>query len=149
MLDSQQVFCSVRKTWVAATPEEMVRQQWIQHLTQPLGYPIESLGVEKELRQMPHLALSPMKLPTRRADLIVFGRDLLPLLLIEFKAVPLTEKAWRQVLGYNFYLGAPFVALANGQEARFGIRHGESFTRSIPHFKELKQHLTTEPTERH
>lgn len=119
------LFCSLRKTWVAALPEEKVRQELIHKMTQCLGYPLGSLILEKSLDQLPHLQAHP-SLPKRRADLIVLARDLhpqhpfYPLLLVECKAVPLTSKVLRQLIGYNQFVGAPFIAAVNQTQTYFG-----------------------------
>ncbi|WP_075883802.1 type I restriction enzyme HsdR N-terminal domain-containing protein [Candidatus Protochlamydia sp. W-9] len=122
-----QLFCSVRKKWILETPEEKVRQLLISHMTQNLGYPIGSLALEVTLSQMPHLRhIPPQQIPKRRADLVILtphlhpSFPLYPLLLIECKAVPLTDKAMRQVIGYNQFLQACFIGLANQDEKRLG-----------------------------
>ena len=109
---------SLRRQTVAATPEEMVRQRLIQAMIEQLGYPRELLVVEKALSQLPHLSQQ-KGLPRRRADLLCFGRNihpehsLFPLLLIECKEGLLNSDAEQQVLGYNHFVQAPYVALAN------------------------------------
>lgn len=119
------LFCSLRKMWVAALPEEKVRQTLIQKMTQQLGYPLGSLALEKNLNQLPHLQSHPA-LPKRRADLIVFAKDLhphhpfYPLLLIECKAVALTDKVLRQIVGYNQFVGAYFIAAVNQSSTYLG-----------------------------
>lgn len=142
-----QIFCSIRKTWVAARPEEIVRQQWIQHLTQQLGFPVESLALERELRHMPHLSLSSAPIPIRRADLVAFARgihsthEIYPLLVLECKAVNITAKTLRQLIGYNFYLKAPFIAVVNQTAAQFGWYDEEledfKFIPYIPRYLDL------------
>lgn len=83
-----------------------------------LGYPRELLVVEKKLSSLPHLQLKG-DLPNRRADLLCFGKNihpdyaLFPLLLIECKEGPVERQAEEQALGYNHYVQAPYVALAN------------------------------------
>lgn len=67
---------------------------------------------------MPHLALAP-QIPLRRADILCY-RQGSPLLLVECKAIPLTSKVLQQVIAYNYYLKAPYVAVANEQELRTG-----------------------------
>lgn len=122
MLD---IFCPLRKTWVAALPEEKVRQGLIHEMTQRLGYPLSSLVLEKSLDQLPHLQAHP-RLPKRRADLIVLAKDIhpqhsfYPILLVECKAVPLTHKVLRQMIGYNQFVGAPFIAAINQTQIYFG-----------------------------
>lgn len=113
------LFCLIRHTWVAAQPEEQIRQRLLHQLIYQLGYPIGSVGVEKSLRQMPHLQASAMRYPDRRADIICFYKEH-PLLLIECKAVPLDEKVLRQVIGYNLFVKAQFIAVANQETVSFG-----------------------------
>ncbi|MBA2369027.1 MAG: type I restriction enzyme HsdR N-terminal domain-containing protein [Candidatus Protochlamydia sp.] len=123
----QEVYCLVRSKWVSATPEEEVRQNLLIHMTKNLGYSKDSLSVEMTLSEMPHLQNFPTShFPKRRADLIVWAAGihpdfpLYPLLMIECKAIPLNLKAERQVIGYNQFLQACFVGLANQKEMRLG-----------------------------
>lgn len=111
------IYDPIRQLYVARTPEEEVRQQWIRELLLE-GYPPSLMAVEKELRTLPHLSSFPLgEVPKRRADIIVFAKDsrhaLSPLLMIECKVAPLTASFKRQVIGYNGVVGAPFVAIAN------------------------------------
>ena len=113
----KQVFDPIRRVWVAATPEELVRQQWIMRLIDDLHFPKELLAVEKELQ-----SLSNSKTPSRRIDLLSFMKQdstLSPLLLIECKEGNLTQRALNQAIGYNYYVNAPYVALVNQEQARF------------------------------
>lgn len=128
MADS--LFCLLRKIWVAALPEERVRQALIQEMTRRLGYPGGNLTLEKSLNQLPHLQAQ-RTLPKRRADLIVFAKNLhpqysfYPLLLVECKAVPLTDKVLRQIVGYNHFVRAYFIAAVNQTDCYLGYYHPE------------------------
>lgn len=125
------LFCPVRNCLVSDLPEERVRQALIQEMTLRLGYPVKSLALEKNLNQLPHLQSNPISLPKRRADLIVFAKDLhpqypfYPLLLIECKAVPLTDKVLRQLVGYNHFVKAYFIAAVNQNYTYLGFYHPE------------------------
>lgn len=136
------LFDPIRKKWVEATPEEKIRQHLIRYMIDTLGYPPLWMAVEKELSQLPHLQLTPtMEIAKRRADILVFApHTLSPLLLIECKAVPLTE-AIEQVVGYNALVQAPFVALANGKEVMTGHYNAElgryCFNHGMPSFEAL------------
>lgn len=66
-----------------------------------LGYPKGLIAVEKEVKSL-----------NRRFDLLVFANVEKPLLLVECKAHDWNEKEEMQLLGYNFWFGAPFVAMA-------------------------------------
>lgn len=140
------IYCQARKDWVVATPEEKIRQELLHHLG-TLGFPASHILVEKGLHQMPHLSLKGNTLPLRRADIVCFGKDihpgeeLYPLLLIECKAVKITQKMVSQVIGYNHYLHAFFIAVANGEEILTGWwdrgQKKYQFIHSLPRYSDL------------
>jgi hypothetical protein len=141
---NQKLFCPIRKKWVAALPEERIRQLLIQQMLKQ-EYPLSTLASEVSLSKLPHLnGLS--ALPSRRADLIVFcknGQSFYPLLLIECKAEPLSEKVIRQIIGYNHYVKSYFLAIANQNGIYLGIPNGKmgnyAFQRGLPLYAELMQ----------
>jgi hypothetical protein len=143
-----QILCLIRRKWVSASPEEKVRQALIYRLTHELGYHRPCLGIEQSLKQMPHLQTSAIKLPSRRADLICFSRGL-PLLLVECKAVKLNQAIKRQVIGYNYYLKAPYLAIVNQEEAQFGWYDPSlqdfHFIPHLPPYEKLIQAVTSTP----
>lgn len=128
-------------------PEEQVRQSLLRHLCGSLGFPKSLIAVEKALSEVPHLKGSPEKPPLRRADILCFGKNihpqhpLYPLLLIECKATPLNSKVINQVVGYNRYVGAYFVAIANQKTIRTGFYDTKSkeyrFIDGLPTYKDL------------
>ncbi len=130
----RQIFDELRGIWVAATPEELVRQALLQQMVKQLGYPKELLAIEREISQLSHL--TGQKLPERRLDILCFGKEihpqysLYPLLLIECKSDNLGMDAKEQLLGYNSFVGAYFIAMAAKDEVLFGYRvqKGEGFT---------------------
>jgi hypothetical protein len=73
----QEVYCQIRKEWVAAQPEELVRQALVRRMVDELGYPSSLITVEKSLQQLPHIEQSGLKLPLRRADILVFAKGIL------------------------------------------------------------------------
>lgn len=142
--------CPVRKATVLALPEERVRVQLLCDLIEKLEFPASSIAVEKELSQIPHLRSMVGSLPTRRIDILCFAKgihpteEFYPLLVIECKAVKLTSKMVRQVVGYNHYLKAPYIALVNQEEIRFGwydVSAGMyKFASHLPSYRQLLQH---------
>ena len=149
------LFCPIRKEWIKANPEEQVRQKLIQVMTVHLGYPASLIAVEKNLHHLlPHSVADKTTFPRRRSDLICYSRDvhpnypLYPLLLIECKAIPLTSLAFQQVAGYNHYLKAPFIALANLTEIKVGWRKNEGYTfiDKLPSYKALIEGLSSSAT---
>ncbi len=131
----RQIYDDIRKIWVAATPEEVVRQSWLKKMVCELGYPKELLVVEKELGELPHLFNQ--ALPQRRLDILCYAKKegLTPLLLLECKDGRLSQQALDQVMGYNHFIQAPFVGLININQA---IVSGKSATwQLIPSYQEL------------
>ena len=155
--DNNQLWCRIRKEVVAALPEEVVRQNLLTEMIDRLGYPAGLISVERALRQLPHLlgAVS-MAAPDRRADILCYGKgihpdhDLYPLLLIECKAVPLTERVIRQVVGYNHYVQAAFIAVVNGVERKTGwydVKKGDyRFVAAIPAYGKLVEAVSSPPS---
>ncbi|PJD95824.1 MAG: hypothetical protein CK425_07600 [Parachlamydia sp.] len=145
----ENIYCMVRKEWVAALPEEYVRQALLNKMIHELGFPQELIGVEQGLKQMPHLGLSGGRIPERRADIICFGKkihpqhSIYPLLIVECKAVKLSAKTIHQVVGYNHHVKAYYVALANQAQLQLGwydsTKQDYTFIPFLPSYQELMQ----------
>lgn len=140
-MEGTPLFCPLRRRWVKPTPEEQIRQKLVAAMIEKGGYPLSLLAAELPLAQ-----LSEGKVPRRRLDLVCFVQakegGVEPFLLIECKAVALGERALRQLLGYNYFLKAPYVALANGEELLFGEWKEEKLSYSrraeLPSFEALR-----------
>jgi hypothetical protein len=147
MSHEKQLLCSLRKAWVSATPEEFVRQETLNHLLH-LGFPHSLIAVEKELKTLVPISVEPI--PDRRADIICYANlgdtGMRPLLLIECKAVPISAKEMRQVIGYNHHLKAAFIALTNQNVKKLGWYDRQmadyTFVDYFPTFSELVQSIT-------
>ena len=130
---------------VAATPEEHVRQGVLKKMIYELGYPKALICVEKELKELPHLAH--VSTPRRRIDILCYAKEihpaypLYPLLLIECKAGAIDAQAKEQLTGYNSSVGAYFIALAAPSEVQFGYLDKKSgrtlFHPGLPAYQEL------------
>lgn len=123
-----------------------MRQQWIDYMMRSLNYPEFLFVVEKKLSELPHLQGT--KPPDRRLDMLIYrnkeGGGLAPLLLIECKAHPLEKSQMDQLIGYNHYVGACFVALVNKDEVQFGYQKGDEyvFHSFLPTHDELILHAS-------
>jgi hypothetical protein len=124
---TETIYCLIRKMWVAAIPEETVRQHVLAYMIQELGFPAPLISVEKAVRQLPHLLLMDRhRVPDRRVDILCYAKGkasnstLYPLLAIECKAVPLTARVINQVVGYNHYIRARYIAVVNREKMRTG-----------------------------
>lgn len=149
---SEGLYDPLRKKWVKATPEENIRQGLIELMLRGLGFPSALISVEVELSQLPHVQPLCQNVPKRRADVIAFAKgihptyDLFPLLMVECKSVPLTEKFARQVIGYNAFVQAPFLGLANAKHFLFGYYDEMSktylFESKLPSYSALLARLS-------
>jgi hypothetical protein len=141
------LYDAIRGKAVGEQPEELVRQAFVNVIVRELGYPRELIMLEKQLSQLPHLTLSQEKIPDRRLDVICFAKgihsdfELYPLLMVECKAVKLTPKVTQQVVSYNHYVKACFVAVVNVEEVKTGWYDKESkeykFIDGLPSYQEL------------
>jgi type I site-specific restriction endonuclease len=131
---SNVIYCCVRKQWVKKTPEERIRQTLLSVMIEKLGFPYSLLAVEKSLDQLPHLK-QVEKLPQRRADILCFTKNMKPLLLIECKKERIDNTAIEQVRGYNAFVQAPFIALADEKGVFFLC--GKELKAGLPHYDEL------------
>lgn len=141
-LPSESLYDAVRNIYVAATPEEHVRQGVLQKMVDALGYPKALIAIEKELKELPHLAHTAP--PHRRIDVLCYGKKehaLYPLLLIECKAHAIDTAAKEQLIGYNHSVGAYFIALAAPSEMQFGYLDEKTarivFHAGLPSYQEL------------
>ncbi len=113
------IFDGIRKRWVVLTPEEWVRQNFLEYLVQVKKYPPALIAVEKEI------TLGDLK---KRFDAVVYNSDAKPFMLIECKEmdVPLTPQVLDQVLRYNITMQLPYVVITNGQHCMaFSCTNGE------------------------
>ncbi|ULQ58184.1 type I restriction enzyme HsdR N-terminal domain-containing protein [Flavihumibacter rivuli] len=103
----RQVYDECRRKWVAFTPEEWVRQNFLQYLLKVLNYPGSLIAVEKEL------VLGELK---KRFDILVYNQAHQPWLMVECKAmdVRLDEEVLHQVLRYNMAMPVRYLVITNG-----------------------------------
>lgn len=101
------IFDDLRKQWVRLTPEEWVRQNFIQYMLKVKEYPAAFIGIEKEI------ALGELR---KRFDLLLFDRNHQPWMMIECKAmdVELTEKVLEQIVRYNMSVPVNYMVISNG-----------------------------------
>lgn len=101
------VFDILRRKYVALTPEEWVRQQFVHHLIRDKGYPPECIGNEISL------TLNGTK---KRCDTVVYGRNAQPVMIIEYKSpqVEITQQVFEQISRYNIRLRVKWLIVSNG-----------------------------------
>lgn len=101
------VFDRLRKKWLLLTPEEWVRQNFVQYLLKVKSYPASLIAIEKEM------LLGELK---KRFDILVYDTNHKPWMMIECKAtsVKLDEAVLQQVLRYNISVPVNYIVITNG-----------------------------------
>ena len=101
------IFDEVRKKWILLTPEEWVRQNFLQYLIQIKHYPATLIAVEKEIK------LGDLK---KRFDIVVYDTASKPWMIVECKEmnVALNKQVLDQVLRYNITMQVPYLVITNG-----------------------------------
>lgn len=105
--NKQQIFDFIRRKFVALTPEEWVRQNFLRYLTEEKGFPKGLIAVEMSLD---------ISSNTQRCDVVCFNAEARPLVIIECKAarVKITQEVFEQAARYNMNLKTSFVIMTNG-----------------------------------
>lgn len=99
----------LRRRWVALTPEEWVRQHFVNLLVSEKHYPATLVANEVQLS---------VGEKVMRADTVVYDRTLSPRMIVEYKAptVAITQKVFDQISVYNLLLRVDYLAVSNGRQ---------------------------------
>jgi len=128
------IFDELRKKHLVLTPEEWVRQHFIQDLILSKKFPKTFIQIEGGL------VLNQLQ---KRSDILVYNSAGEKLMLIECKApkVKLTKSVFEQALRYNSIHQAKWIVLTNGLQhvyARMDLNKGSFiFTEEMPVYLDL------------
>ena len=103
------IFDNLRKKFVRLTPEEWVRQNFVQFLITEKRYSVSLIKVEAGVN---------VNNNPQRADMVVFDRTGAPVLVAEFKApeIKISQQTFDQIVRYNMKLRVKFLIVSNGLE---------------------------------
>lgn len=101
------IFDTIRKKYLVLTPEEWVRQHFINLLLNHYGYSKNLLRLEGGLKY---------NRLQKRTDIVIFDNEGKPFLLVECKAaeVVINRAVIEQASRYNLTLRCPFMVVTNG-----------------------------------
>jgi hypothetical protein len=127
------LFDIIRKKNIVITPEEWVRQHFVQYLINQKHYPKTLIKLEggHKLHGMP-----------KRSDIVVYNRSGEKILLVECKApsVAIDQKTFDQVARYNMVHKVKLVAVSNGLQhyyCRIDFENNNyQFLEELPDYKE-------------
>lgn len=103
------IYDDIRKKDIVLTPEEWVRQHFVQYLIQEKKYPVSLIALEKQL------TINNRK---KRTDILIFSSNGTPDIIVECKAphIKISQDTFDQIARYNLKLNANFLVVTNGLE---------------------------------
>lgn len=128
------LFDEIRKKHIIITPEEWVRQHFVQYLINQKNYPKTLIKLEGGLR---------LHGKAKRTDIVVFSPAGEKILLIECKApsVNIDQKVFDQVARYNMVHKVALLAVSNGLKhyyCRIDFENKQyKFIEALPDYKEI------------
>jgi len=133
-LGKKLIFDGLRRRWVALTPEEWVRQNFVRYLIEEKHFPASLIAVERSLR---------MNQRDFRTDIVLFSKSGNPLVVVECKApgIKISQLVFDQIARYNLDLRVSYLIVTNGL-AHFCCRFDQSqlsytFLAEIPDYLEI------------
>jgi hypothetical protein len=133
------LFDPLRRKWVVAAPEEVVRQHLVHYLTAVKGYPASRTVVEKEFR---------VGGKSLRSDIVVYTAEGGVCLSVECKAptVRIDQAVFDQLARYHAVLNARLLIVSNGLEhycCSYALDKGAyTFLEEIPAYSEIEKNGT-------
>ena len=130
----RQIFDILRRSYVALTPEEWVRQHFVHYLINEKGYP-QSLMANETAIQLNNIKL--------RCDTVVYDKQLKPRAIVEYKAqtVELKQEVFAQIARYNLVLKVDYLIVSNGIKHYCCKMDYENscykFVNEIPHYQTI------------
>ncbi|QTD38279.1 type I restriction enzyme HsdR N-terminal domain-containing protein [Polaribacter batillariae] len=103
------IFDNLRKKYMVLTPEEWVRQHFVQFLIDEKKYPVSLIALEKQLI---------INNRRKRTDILVFNKKGNYDIIVECKApsIKITQATFDQIARYNLKLKANYLVVTNGLE---------------------------------
>ena len=101
------IFDILRKKYIALTPEEWVRQNFVQYLINFKGFPKGLLANEVKIS---------LNNTIKRCDTVLYSRDMSAKLIVEYKAphIEITQAVFDQITRYKMVLKVEYLIISNG-----------------------------------
>lgn len=128
------IFDEVRKKYVALTPEEWVRQNFVRFIINEKSVPAGLIIMEKKLV---------MNTMTRRPDVLIHDRKGNAVMIIECKApeIKISQDTFDQIARYNSVVRVPYLVVTNGLQhycCEMDYQHNTyRFLDDVPDYEEL------------
>lgn len=129
-----EIYDPLRRKYIVLTPEEWVRQHFVNYLITKKGYPSSLMANEASIT---------FNSLSRRCDTVVYSINLEPLMIIEYKksAIQISQEVFDQVVRYNSVLKVNYIIVSNGVSHYCCKMDYEKqsyiYLTEIPNYKEL------------
>jgi hypothetical protein len=129
-----EIYDPIRRKYVILSPEEEVRQRFIQYLILQKGFPKNLMSVEKGLK---------INNLSKRTDIVQYNKQGKPIVIVECKAphIQIDENTFAQAAMYNMKMQVDYLIITNGI-THFCCKvnyHQErlDYLPSVPHYNEI------------
>ena len=125
------VFDPIRKKHIVLTPEEWVRQNFIQFLIEEKNYPASLMAVERGIDLLN---------TKKRCDIVLYNTKGLPYMIVECKApsIKISQDTFDQIARYNMTLKTDLLVVTNGLQHHICIMDHQNkryhFLKEIPNY---------------
>ncbi len=129
-----EIFDNIRKKYITLTPEENVRQHFIQYLINYKSFPSSLMAVEKGLK---------VNHRHKRTDIVQYNTSGRAILIIECKApnIKIDENTFSQAAMYNMEMKVDYLIMTNGINHYCGkidySKQNINYLPDIPNYNEL------------
>ncbi len=128
------IFDDIRKKFLVLTPEEWVRQHFVQYLIREKGYPKTCIRMEGGLK------LNSLQ---KRTDIVLFNNSGEKVLMVECKApsIKISQDTFDQIARYNIIHKVPLLAVSNGLQHYYceidHVNRDYKFLQELPSYVRL------------
>lgn len=132
--------CSIRKKKIRLTPEEAVRQLYLQILINEFNYPLDRIELEYSVS---------FGREKKRADIVIFDKQQVtsPYIIVELKK-PKLKEGKEQLKSYCNATGAPIGVWTNGDSISYYHRKDPNYFEDIPAIPKASEKLSDILSER-
>lgn len=134
------VMCIIRKKEIRLTPEEVIRQLFLDKLINDYGYPVNRIKLEYQVY---------FGREVKRADIVVMDEDrpIVPYIIVEVKK-PKLKEGKEQLKSYCNSTGAPIAVWTNGEQIAYYNRKDPNYFEDIRDIPQATQTLMDIVSER-
>jgi hypothetical protein len=124
----------IRRKYVALTPEEWVRQNFIRYLNEEKQYPLSLISIESAF---------PLYKTSKRFDILVHNRSGKPVAMVECKSpeIKINKDVFEQITRYNLTYKLSILMVTNGLQhfcCRLDHQYNTfEFLNEIPDFESI------------